>query len=120
VRKRTTAACDVCTHYQCEHVSELASAAALLLSTTVHNLISSAVKHYCYYDTNLLQVDSNTAPFEWQLPDLTAIRTLCSEVIGWSRQQTDGLILPMMTKLQERSLQPRLDSYFTAYHANAR
>ncbi|CAN0460298.1 unnamed protein product, partial [Discosporangium mesarthrocarpum] len=42
------------------------------------------------------QVDHSEEPFSWALPDLGGLRALCQRVLGWDRERSNALILPMM------------------------
>jgi 5'-3' exonuclease len=64
------------------------------------------------------QVDRSSAKFSWALPDLQALRNFCSNMFGWEKQKTDGTLLPLMEKLNSRTIQTRIDSFFTSYQDN--
>ncbi|RLN48932.1 hypothetical protein BBJ28_00003276 [Nothophytophthora sp. Chile5] len=66
------------------------------------------------------QVDRSEARFSWSAPDLTALRSYCSNAFGWDQQKSDGALLPLMEKAKEaesggRRVQTRLDRFFTRY-----
>ncbi|CAM9648732.1 unnamed protein product [Ectocarpus fasciculatus] len=67
------------------------------------------------------QVDRSEEPFSWATPDVDGLRALCQRVLGWNREQSDGLLMPMVKELERGSFaQPRIDRYFMAYHDNKR
>ncbi|KAG5186039.1 hypothetical protein JKP88DRAFT_348118 [Tribonema minus] len=90
-----------------------AAAAAIDASLAEQLLVTSNAEAFEW-------VTSNAEAFEWVMPDAAALRRLCDEVLGWPRGQTEALLDPVMARLKDRSFQPRLDSYYTSYHANAR
>ncbi|CAM9742641.1 unnamed protein product, partial [Ectocarpus fasciculatus] len=42
------------------------------------------------------QVDRSEEPFSWATPDVDGLRALCQRVLGWNREQSDGLLMPMV------------------------
>lgn len=44
----------------------------------------------------MLQVDRSEEPFSWATPDVDGLRALCQRVLGWDRDQIDGLLMPMV------------------------
>ncbi|CAM9623755.1 unnamed protein product [Ectocarpus sp. 6 AP-2014] len=67
------------------------------------------------------QVDRSEEPFSWAAPDVDGLMALCQRVLGWDRDQSDGLLMPMVKELDRGSFaQPRIDRYFMAYHDNKR
>ncbi|CBJ48609.1 DNA repair enzyme [Ectocarpus siliculosus] len=67
------------------------------------------------------QVDRSEEPFSWAAPDVDGLMALCQRVLGWDRDQSDGLLMPMVKELDRGSFaQSRIDRYFMAYHDNKR
>lgn len=64
------------------------------------------------------QVNGATDAFTWQLPDLDRIRGFTGKKLGWPVADTDAHLLPMLRRMQERSVQTRMDSYYRAYEDN--
>ncbi len=48
------------------------------------------------------EVDSNPEPFQWGVPDLAALRTFLSTQIGWSRERTDEVLVPVIRDMNRR------------------
>lgn len=67
------------------------------------------------------QVDQSDAAFSWALPDLNGLRSFCKSAFSWSQEKTDQLIVPVITKCSDRSVQTSLDQYFVrTYQDNVR
>ena len=47
-------------------------------------------------------VDHSSEKFEWNIPDLQGIREFTNRKFGWTQQQADELLLPIMKKAQEK------------------
>eukprot|EP01035_Chromulina_nebulosa_P017794 gene17794-23402_t len=58
--------------------------------------------------------------FQWIMPKLHRIRTFCRDKLYWTDKEMDLNIDPVIEKLSKKSYQPRIDSYFLAFHDNKR
>lgn len=47
-------------------------------------------------------VDDDPQPFQWGVPDLDALRTFLSNQIGWSRERTDEVLVPVIKDMNRR------------------
>jgi hypothetical protein len=57
-------------------------------------------------------VDSGMSRFHWGDPDIDGIRQFCERKLGWSEEQTNAQVLPVMNRLRERkSTQPSIASF---------
>ncbi|XP_022648889.1 DNA repair protein complementing XP-G cells homolog isoform X2 [Varroa destructor] len=56
-------------------------------------------------------VDSFKEKFSWSRPDLDLLRTFASRKFNWPQDKTDGYLLPIMKKYEDRSAQSRIDSF---------
>ncbi|XP_054720176.1 DNA excision repair protein ERCC-5 homolog [Uloborus diversus] len=59
------------------------------------------------------EVDSSAEKFSWGRPDLDALRDYARERFGWNKSKVDDALLPVIKKLNERTTQSHLDSFFT-------
>ncbi|KAF2110028.1 hypothetical protein BDV96DRAFT_501784 [Lophiotrema nucula] len=50
----------------------------------------------------LPDVDDDPQPFQWGVPDLDALRTFLSNQIGWSRERTDEVLVPVIKDMNRR------------------
>ncbi|KAL2161551.1 hypothetical protein VTH06DRAFT_8113 [Thermothelomyces fergusii] len=48
------------------------------------------------------QVDSSTEPFRWGVPDLDGLRRFLTETVGWSRERTDEVLVPVIRDMNRR------------------
>lgn len=58
------------------------------------------------------EANRNIGEFEWTVPKLHRIRGYCRETIGWTDQEMDARIDPVIRKFAEKSIQTRIDGYF--------
>lgn len=56
--------------------------------------------------------DASTEQFKWGTPELDELREYARRNFGWDNRKIDDKLLPVMKKLNERSTQPRIDSFF--------
>ncbi|KAF2270829.1 PIN domain-like protein [Lojkania enalia] len=47
-------------------------------------------------------VDDDPHPFQWGVPDLDALRNFLSSQIGWSRERTDEVLVPVIRDMNRR------------------
>lgn len=57
-------------------------------------------------------VDENNEAFTWGHPEAESIREYAKRTFGWTNKKTDEIILPVMKKLNEKSLQQSIKNYF--------
>ena len=48
------------------------------------------------------EVDSDPQPFQWGVPDLDALRNYLSRQIGWSKDRTDEVLVPVIRDMNRR------------------
>ena len=60
-------------------------------------------------------VEKSATRFTWGLPDVENIRTFCSNRIGWTTEETDKVVMPVV-KAAGRMRQTRLDSFLMTYN----
>ncbi|KAL2154421.1 hypothetical protein VTH82DRAFT_3097 [Thermothelomyces myriococcoides] len=48
------------------------------------------------------EVDSDTEPFQWGVPDLDGLRRFLTETIGWSQERTDEVLVPVIRDMNKR------------------
>lgn len=67
-------------------------------------------------------VDSSTNSFSWSTPDLIGLRIFMNNKLGWSEDEVNKQLLPVMKELSKRkSAQTRIDGYFSVtYDDNKR
>lgn len=53
------------------------------------------------------KAERNPAPFLWPAPMLHRIRSYCADVLGWTDEQMDSAIDPVIRRYMERSFQVR-------------
>ncbi|AEO53913.1 hypothetical protein MYCTH_2295852 [Thermothelomyces thermophilus ATCC 42464] len=51
------------------------------------------------------EVDSNTEPFQWGVPDLDGLRRFLMETIGWSQERTDEVLVPVIRDMNKRDVE---------------
>jgi len=58
------------------------------------------------YDAYLQpEVDSNTEPFQWGVPDLEGLRQFLMSTIGWSQERTDEVLVPVIRDMNKRDVE---------------
>lgn len=57
-------------------------------------------------------VDENSEAFTWGCPEVESIREYAKRTFGWTNKKTDEIILPVMKKMTEKSLQQSIKNYF--------
>ncbi|KAF1995844.1 PIN domain-like protein [Amniculicola lignicola CBS 123094] len=60
-------------------------------------------------------VDSDPQPFQWGVPDLDSLRTFLSNQIGWSKERTDEVLVPVikdMNRREKEGTQSNITRYF--------
>jgi hypothetical protein len=60
------------------------------------------------------------ANFSWPIPKLHRVRKYCSDVLGWNTQYMDANVDPIIRRLLEKNIQPRIDSHFLVYQQGLR
>ncbi|GMH85098.1 hypothetical protein TL16_g10123 [Triparma laevis f. inornata] len=60
-------------------------------------------------------VDGSARPFQWGFPDTDAIEILCANKLGWTLEECDRQLKPVIDKISETSRQMRLENFFTTY-----
>lgn len=76
----------------------------------------TVAKAYFYPNTN-----RNAEPFEYIPPFRSKVRRYVSDVLGWSDALMDAQIDPVLQRFADRSIQMRVDSYYTTtYQDDAR
>lgn len=63
-------------------------------------------------------VDQSRDRFSWGAPDVPRLHRFCELKLGWTQEDTDKLLIPIVERLQNRSHQTRLESYFMRYDDN--
>ncbi|XP_074657888.1 DNA excision repair protein ERCC-5-like [Tubulanus polymorphus] len=58
-------------------------------------------------------VDTSQEPFTWSRPDLDLLRDYSKQKLGWAKLKADEMLLPVMKKVNEISVQRTITSYFT-------
>ncbi|KAI9673512.1 MAG: DNA repair protein rad2 [Trizodia sp. TS-e1964] len=61
------------------------------------------------------EVDHDTAPFVWGVPDLSALRSFLMSTIGWSQERTDEVLVPVirdMNRREREGTQANITSFF--------
>ena len=48
------------------------------------------------------EVDNDPSPFQWGVPDLDALRSFLMATIGWSRERTDEVLVPVIKDMNRR------------------
>lgn len=48
------------------------------------------------------EVDSDPSPFQWGVPDLSALRAFLSATIGWTAERTDEVLVPVIRDMNRR------------------
>lgn len=48
------------------------------------------------------EVDKDTSPFQWGVPDLDALRKFLMATIGWSQERTDEVLVPVIKDMNRR------------------
>ncbi|PVI02376.1 PIN domain-like protein [Periconia macrospinosa] len=48
------------------------------------------------------EVDDSPEPFQWGVPDLDALRSFLSSQIGWSKERTDEVLVPVIKDMNRR------------------
>ncbi|KAI6783066.1 DNA repair protein-like protein [Emericellopsis cladophorae] len=58
------------------------------------------------YDAYLYpEVDDNTEPFQWGVPDLEGLRQFLMATIGWSKERTDEVLVPVIKDMNKRGVE---------------
>ncbi|EAQ92800.1 hypothetical protein CHGG_01035 [Chaetomium globosum CBS 148.51] len=50
-------------------------------------------------------VDSNTEPFQWGVPDLDGLRQFLMNTIGWGQERTDEVLVPVIRDMNKRDVE---------------
>lgn len=51
------------------------------------------------------EVDSDTEPFQWGVPDLEGLRQFLMATIGWSKERTDEVLVPVIRDMNKRDVE---------------
>lgn len=51
------------------------------------------------------EVDSSTDPFQWGVPDLEGLRQFLMATIGWSKERTDEVLVPVIRDMNKRGVE---------------
>ncbi|OQU95677.1 XPG I-domain-containing protein [Cladophialophora immunda] len=51
------------------------------------------------------EVDSNSEPFQWGVPDLDKLRGFLMATIGWTQERTDEVLVPVIRDLNRREVE---------------
>ncbi|KAL8634700.1 MAG: hypothetical protein Q9228_007720, partial [Teloschistes exilis] len=51
------------------------------------------------------EVDSDPSTFEWGVPDLDALRDFLMATIGWTRERTDEVLVPVIRDMNRREME---------------
>ncbi|KAK3300872.1 uncharacterized protein B0H64DRAFT_421849 [Chaetomium fimeti] len=51
------------------------------------------------------EVDSNTEPFQWGVPDLDGLRHFLMTTIGWGQERTDEVLVPVIRDMNKRDVE---------------
>jgi DNA excision repair protein ERCC-5 len=51
------------------------------------------------------EVDSSTEPFQWGVPDLEGLRQFLMATIGWSKERTDEVLVPVIRDMNKRDIE---------------
>lgn len=57
-------------------------------------------------------VDENSEAFSWGRPEVESIREYAKRTFGWTNKKTDEIVLPVVKKMNEKSLQKSIKNYF--------
>ncbi|KAF9869602.1 hypothetical protein CkaCkLH20_12899 [Colletotrichum karsti] len=61
------------------------------------------------------EVDSSPEPFQWGVPDLEGLRQFLMATIGWSKERTDEVLVPVIRDMNKRDIegtQTNITRYF--------
>jgi DNA excision repair protein ERCC-5 len=61
------------------------------------------------------EVDSNAEPFQWGVPDLEGLRRFLMATIGWTKERTDEVLVPVIKDMNKRDVegtQSNITRYF--------
>ncbi|KAK2004767.1 DNA excision repair protein [Colletotrichum falcatum] len=61
------------------------------------------------------EVDSSPEPFQWGVPDLEGLRQFLMATIGWSKERTDEVLVPVIRDMNKRDMegtQTNITRYF--------
>lgn len=50
-------------------------------------------------------VDSSTEPFQWGVPDVAGLREYLMATIGWSKERTDEVLVPVIRDMNKREIE---------------
>jgi DNA excision repair protein ERCC-5 len=64
------------------------------------------------------EVDSNSEPFQWGVPDLDKLRAFLMATIGWSQERTDEVLVPVIRDMNKREVEGT-QSNITRYFAGS-
>lgn len=62
------------------------------------------------------EVDDSTDPFQWGVPDVEGLRQFLMATIGWSKERTDEVLVPVIKDMNKRDIegtQSNITRYFT-------
>ena len=51
------------------------------------------------------EVDNDTQPFQWGVPDLEGLRRFLMATIGWSKERTDEVLVPVIKDMNKRDVE---------------
>lgn len=58
------------------------------------------------------EVETSKDQFSWGVPDTAALRDYTKEKFGWSREKTDEILNPVLKRLNIKSTQTKIKSFF--------
>jgi hypothetical protein len=58
--------------------------------------------------------------FLWKYPLKEKVRRFCHNVLGWSEQEMDANVDPVLKKFAEKTIQTRIDQHFRTYRDDER
>lgn len=80
-----------------------------LRRVTLHDGFPSSVVVKAYMEPT---VDTSTTPFSWARPDLQELRHFACNKLGWNKEKTDGILLPVIKQLNSKEHQMSVTAYF--------
>lgn len=81
---------------------------ATFLKLNLSESFPSEVVYNAFINPTVL--DSNE-PFSWGMPDLDLLRNYAAQKMKWSKEKIDGLLVPIIKKLNQKQSQLRIDQF---------
>ena len=82
---------------------------ASFLRLKLNESFPNSIVYNAYLDP---MVDNSKEKFTWGVPDLDMLRKYAFQKFNWSAEKVDSILLPVMKRVNDTSIQTRINDYF--------